>query len=66
MMLIVVGVTRYTGEGMDIMEFTEAESNIHDLMWVLFKAIDLFQAHHCVPYGSAEYQQVKLSHHMFF
>ena len=24
--------TRYTGEGMDVMEFTEAESNIQDLM----------------------------------
>lgn len=24
----------YTGEGMDIMEFTEAESNTQDLMWV--------------------------------
>jgi hypothetical protein len=32
MILIDVGVTRYTGEGMDIMEFTEAESNIQDLM----------------------------------
>lgn len=32
MILIDVGATRYTGEGMDIMEFTEAESNIHDLM----------------------------------
>jgi hypothetical protein len=30
--LIDVGVTRYTDEGMDIMEFTEAESNIQDLM----------------------------------
>lgn len=32
MILIDVGATRYTGEGMDIMEFTEAESNIQDLM----------------------------------
>lgn len=32
MILIEVGTTRYTGEGMDIMEFTEAESNIQDLM----------------------------------
>jgi len=23
---------RYTGEGMDVMEFSEAESNTHDLM----------------------------------
>ena len=30
--LMDVDATRYTGEGMDIMEFTEAESNIHDLM----------------------------------
>ena len=30
--LVLIGATRYTGEGMDIMEFTEAESNIHDLM----------------------------------
>ena len=30
--LIDIGATRYTGEGMDIMEFTEAESNIQDLM----------------------------------
>ena len=32
MILIDVCATRYTGEGMDIMEFTEAESNIQDLM----------------------------------
>ena len=32
MILIDVGAIRYTGEGMDIMEFTEAESNIQDLM----------------------------------
>lgn len=32
MILIDVGATRYTDEGMDVMEFTEAESNIHDLM----------------------------------
>ena len=25
----------YTGEGMDEMEFTEAESNCHDLMYVM-------------------------------
>ena len=30
--LIEVGAIRYTGEGMDIMEFTEAESNTQDLM----------------------------------
>ena len=30
--LIDVCAARYTGEGMDIMEFTEAESNIQDLM----------------------------------
>ena len=32
MVLIDFCATRYTGEGMDIMEFTEAESNIQDLM----------------------------------
>jgi len=26
---------RYTGEGMDVMEFSEAENNTRDLMWVL-------------------------------
>ena len=31
-MILIDVATRYTGEGMDIMEFTEAESNIQDLM----------------------------------
>ena len=32
-----LGFWRYTGEGMDIMEFSEAESNTHDLMYVILK-----------------------------
>ena len=49
----------YTGEGMDEMEFTEAESNLQDLMWVaafLHVWFGLMIGFH----DSAEYQQVSL------
>ena len=51
----------YTGEGMDEMEFAEAESNTHDLMSVLHPS----QSHRSNAMlislaCSAEYQQVRL------
>lgn len=53
----------YTGEGMDIMEFTEAESNTQDLMWVhnLYSYGALLTVH--FPEYRSEYQQVNC---MFF
>lgn len=64
---------RYTGEGMDAMEFSEAESNTQDLMWVFllfsYSIWWLILGWSC----SAEYQQVgkivynlKLSYDFFF
>ena len=46
----------YTGEGMDTMEFSEAESNAHDLMYVLITCQRVLTID-VAPYSS-EYQQV--------
>lgn len=48
----------YTGEGMDTMEFAEAESNARDLMYVHWHFFS-YEGHTDV-HSSAEYQQVRL------
>jgi len=45
----------YTGEGMDMMEFSEAESNAQDLMYVLLQHLLYFAL---IISNSHEYQQV--------
>jgi len=50
-----INYLRYTEEGMDVMEFAEAESNTYDLMWVFLPAWLFLNPW---SYFSAEYQQV--------
>ncbi|KAJ7438029.1 Tubulin/FtsZ, partial [Mycena galericulata] len=50
----------YTGEGMDLMEFSEAESNSQDLMYVLLSHTRALPCSQVFGLISAEYQQVRL------